>query len=55
MSDWPQVIMGVMLALNAVLGVVLNGEPKTGTHNGAIIVLGAVGTALVLHWGGFWQ
>lgn len=58
MSDawgWPQWFMAATYALVFVCAIAVDGDPRRGTHNGALIIVFQAVFIFVLWCGGFWS
>lgn len=52
---WPQWTILASMAITCVAALQLNGEPRTGEYNGAVIILCQVIFFAILWAGGFWS
>ena len=50
-----QILMGVLLGLNLLMGAHLHGKEKTGNHNFWIVVISTVMYMSILITGGFFE
>lgn len=52
--EWPQWIYAIWYGLVFGCALIVDGQPRTGTYNGALIIVLMALQALVLYFGGFW-
>ena len=52
---WPQVVMIAMYVLNIYDTAQHHGEPRRGTNNVLVALLGVALSVVVLYYGGFWR
>jgi hypothetical protein len=52
--EWPQITMALIYTLNLVLGVIFDGDRKTGKYSAGVSVATIVISAALLYFGGFW-
>ena len=50
---WPQIVLLGWCAFAAICAILANGRPRTGTHNGALLILFIITELVVLYFGGF--